>query len=67
MTLRAHLAIHLQTGPHLRGHTLSKDTRRMADYYAVLGIRRGATQNEIKQAYRRQALLHHPDMYGTAS
>lgn len=31
------------------------------DYYEVLGIKKNATQAEIKAAYRKKALLHHPD------
>ena len=31
------------------------------DWYKVLGIRSDATQSEIKRAYRKLALRHHPD------
>ena len=32
------------------------------DYYEILGIERNATQADIKQAYRRLARAHHPDV-----
>lgn len=36
----------------------------MQNYYHILGIDRSASQDEIKQAYRRMASRHHPDKGG---
>lgn len=34
------------------------------DYYDVLGVNKNANQDEIKKAYRKKALEHHPDKGG---
>ena len=34
----------------------------MADYYDILGVSRSADDKEIRQAYRRLARQHHPDV-----
>ena len=32
------------------------------DYYSTLGVGKAATEKEIKQAYRKLARKHHPDV-----
>jgi curved DNA-binding protein CbpA len=34
---------------------------RLKDHYAILGVPRNATPEEIKEAYRRLAKEYHPD------
>ena len=41
----------------LQGEFLSTEER----YYKVLGLNKGAAKSEIKKAYRKLALKHHPD------
>ena len=37
------------------------------DLYVVLGVARSATAADLRRAYRRLALAHHPDRAGAAS
>ena len=38
----------------------------MNDYYKVLGVPESSTQDDIKKAYRKLSLKHHPDRGGNA-
>ena len=36
-------------------------------YYKTLGVNRNASQDEIKKAFKKQAMKHHPDKGGDAN
>ncbi|PSN47553.1 DnaJ subfamily C member 7 [Blattella germanica] len=44
---------------------LKKSKRK--DYYKILGVDKNASTDEIKKAYRKRALVHHPDRHANAS
>lgn len=37
------------------------------DYYKILGVGRDAGEDDIKRAYKKRAMIHHPDRHASAS
>jgi len=37
------------------------------DYYKILGVEKSANDDEVKKAYRKRAMVHHPDRHSSAS
>jgi DnaJ family protein C protein 7 len=45
----------------IRNAELEMKKSKRKDYYKILGIEKDATEQEIKKAYRKLAIIHHPD------
>jgi DnaJ family protein C protein 7 len=45
----------------IRNAELEMKKSKRKDYYKILGIEKDATETEIKKAYRKLAIVHHPD------
>ncbi|KAF2107463.1 hypothetical protein BDV96DRAFT_589337 [Lophiotrema nucula] len=45
----------------IRNAELELKKSKRKDYYKILGIEKDATEQEIKKAYRKLAIVHHPD------
>nr|ACO15085.1 DnaJ homolog subfamily C member 7 [Caligus clemensi] len=51
----------------LRNAKMELKRSQRKDYYKILGVAKDANDDEIKKAYRKRALVHHPDRHSNAS
>lgn len=51
-------------GMHGHGGGRSRSAADTTKFYTLLGIEKGASESDIKKAFRRQAMQHHPDKGG---
>ena len=56
--------------PGEAGRKLASEPKEMTDrvdFYSVLGVSRSASAEELKKAYKKQAMIYHPDRHSNAS
>ena len=44
-----------------------KEMTDRVDFYTVLGVARSASAEELKKAYKKQAMIYHPDRHSNAT
>ena len=44
-----------------------KEMTDRVDFYTVLGVARSASAEDLKKAYKKQAMIYHPDRHSNAS
>ena len=52
--------------PYHPTHPHKPNQQPINNYYSILGVQSTCTPDEIKKAFRKQSLLHHPDKNGDA-
>jgi DnaJ family protein C protein 7 len=51
----------------LQGAKIALERSKQKDYYKILGVEKNSSDDEIKKAYRKRVLLHHPDRHSSAT
>ncbi|RXW13017.1 hypothetical protein EST38_g12837 [Candolleomyces aberdarensis] len=61
---RARIYLNLEKYDAAIGDFKSRGESKTKDYYKILGVHKECTEIEIKKAYQRESLKHHPDKGG---
>ncbi|CAL8087988.1 unnamed protein product [Orchesella dallaii] len=51
----------------LNNAKLAAKRAKRKDYYKILNVDKNATEDEIRKAYKKRALVHHPDRHASAT